>query len=280
MSDRRTATILGRLYSTADAGHHGLPAQMLEARSRLQALDAAVAELQPPLGERTALDAAIASAVLDPTVDVAGPVLDARRADETLHLRAAVLRGARDVAADGLEHTGLDLAELVVTDHLRPALAEVVSQVGGQVRVFSPFGIDADALLTAPAKARTAWQQFCAAADRYDALRLAHGAVLDLTGRSEHDDHAVFGSIRNAADVWPELRTSRQPVAHLVRPWPQQTRPFLLWCVENHAELWLPLADEQERAWLGCFGERVRERQQNARVLTQYRQLADDIVSA
>jgi hypothetical protein len=146
--------------------------------------------------------------------------------------------------------------------------------------VFSPHGIDADALLTAPTKARSAWQSFTLAADRYDALRLAHGAALDLTGRSEHDGHSVFGSIRNAADVWPELRTSRQPVAHLVRPRPQQTRAFLLWCVENHAELWLPLGSEQEQAWLGTFGERVREREQNARVLTQYRQLADDIVSA
>jgi len=279
MSDRRTATILGRLYSGADAGYYDLPSQMLAARSRLQALDAAVAELRPPAGERAALDAAIAAAVQDPTVDVAGAVLDARHADEALHLRAAVLRGARDAAADGLEHVGGDLAEVVVTDHLRPALVEVVGQVRSQVRVFSPYGIDADALFTAPAKARAAWQQFGAAAVRYEALRLAHGTVLDLSARSVHDDHAVFGSIRNAADVWPELRTSRQPVAHLVRPWPQQTRPFLLWCMENDAELWLPLADEQEQAWLACFGERVREREQNARVLTQYRQLADDIVS-
>lgn len=264
-----------RLFAGVDAERHTVPAELIDARARVTRMDSAVAALRPHVAEQAARAAALLAALDDPDADVTGPILAAQAADAASKIRAEILRTAQAAASDELTSTVHAYAETIFAEHLRPKLGEVVDQAKKAHAVYSPHGGDERRLFNAPPKVRAAFGDFAAAADAFEALCAARGALLDFVGRAVQDANGYFAQIRNVEEVWPELLSSKLPQSTLTRPWPTEgSRTFLAWAIEAGAELWLPTGPEQDQRWTEVFGERVKQHQRNNQALTQYRQLA------
>lgn len=278
MITRRLSRTVVTLFAGSDAGHYPLPAELLEARTKLDAVTAAVEALAPVNGEPAAKAAAVRAALADPgATNLAKGILAARQTDVAAREHAAVLHEAADHAAGAVE-AAADGEEIVV-ECLRPALDEVMGRVREQIRTFTPHGVSEAQLFAAPAKVRSAWLAFGESAQRYTAVSAARAALLDKIGRAPSDERGLFSLMRNTDDVWPECVATHRPLNQLVQPWDDDPtgRSFLLWAVQVGAAVWLPLPAEQEAQWQRVFGARVAEMTAARRGLGGYRELAFDV---
>lgn len=108
------------------------------------------------------------------------------------------------------------------------------------------------------------WRELAAARDRYLQLRTAQQRLMTASAAdtwrrartTTNDDGRVsYGHIRNLDEVFPEYSFRAST------PWPDDETEFLIWCVRNGAELWLPGAWE--------LSEHVTERKQYFYAQTQ-----------
>ena len=267
------------IFDAADAGHHDLPKPLYDARARLLAIaDHADGDL-PPAAETLATEQ-LARALADGTSTAdAAPVLALRSDHEAYAVRSTLYRRAAELAAGQLHQTAVDHCDIIIGDYLAPAVAETVAELGKLAPALAPLaGADPRTLITAGKPAAAAWlraEELCA---RYDAARSTRARILTLAGdQPEHDEYGIFAEIENTADVWPELLSSRLPVAQLRRlaPWPAETKERLLWLIQAGGKVWCPTREEQDQAWLNAFGERLAQAQTNQHNANAWRAFGD-----
>lgn len=254
------------VFAGYDAGHYRLPQELLAARAALLRINTAARADLPPASEAEAVEELARQLATADTETDAAPVLDLRRQQESYLLRCAIYTRASGLAAGQLNQTAADLADVVITEHLAPVVAEVFAQVTKHAHTLEALdGADERALISASKPVRDAWLAVDELASTYAAARACRAHVLRLAGDvPEHDEAGLFGEISNPVEVWPEMVTSKRPLGQLVPPWPtDSTRARLLWYAGNGARPWCPTRQQQEAAWLTTFGDRLRQARTN-----------------
>lgn len=258
MSDDRTAdNLLHILFAGAAGAAYTIPPELTAAARVLSVaidLRKAAMERRFAAGSDRSVDRA-ADAVLEALVaGSSAPDIDSalgRAADEE---RAADLAEAVAIEVESRAHnasTALvdDLAETILIDHLRPALAatlEAVAKLAPSLAGVDPD--DVEALLEAPKAVQDARRRLVTLADRRSAIYAAAARLRHWLGSPQHDDGA-FLFYRNAAALWGrQWPTRTQAQARGNYPWPAGPLANLVWAASPAAGSWLPLPAEQDEA--------------------------------
>lgn len=255
----KVAARLAPLFAGYDADAYTLPADLLAARGAVQRLQAAVtAEPPTPAAARDQLvhdmvDAARTDAPLPALTEYHQAT--ARHADWMT--RSLALQDAVGVAEGQLQ-----LTDEIITEHLRPALADVERDLARLASVL-PEGVT-DRFLSSPSatqKARQAWSDLEHVARRYEAIMRAHSMV---TGHAQHEDDGEWAWCENLVELWPLWR---QPAGftpgNKVAPWPTDPRERLLWLSHHGAQLVVLTRDERTERFQEKYGEAIARQRQH-----------------
>ncbi len=256
-----------RLFDGEAAGHYTLPTDLLDLKQAF----ARLAQAPPPVHvseveqtQRLVADT-LTAAKANEVLPGAEQVLAARRAAES----AGVLARARDVALERLagevSTTVFDLGDVLITEHLRPALHAVLHELRGTLELTEPYGDSAAAMLRAPDKVRKAWLGIDAHVTRYEIIRAGRDALAQVGYRPDHDNDNEFLRVRNLNDFWPRHKRYGM-AAGAGAPWPTQARQQVVWFIQHGAQLWLPTAAEQDERYNEVYAEGLArmERQRHA----------------
>ncbi len=208
------------------------------------------------------MQATVAAAAADRPFPTADAVLAERAAVEEAdarHLvRVAALERAEGLAADLIT----DLAETIIVDHLRPALAALVDQVRRHAAALPPTPTDA-AVLRADEKARKAWLAMDEVATRHGTIRGARGVLSRFGYTPQADTRGQWAEVRNWLELWGSeigdpANYGKTGMAHLPgQPTDGDPRARLVWLVRAGAELWLPTVAEQDAKHEETYGDRL-----------------------
>lgn len=241
---------LAPLWDGHAAACYSLPDVVLDQRQALDRLLGATVDQSDAVGVQAKLiadtESAAHSGAAWPSVDV---LLDAELDRQRATLQHRVLEAATEQVGTQLLSIIRRDAELIIADHLRPALNDLLS--GLKPHAAAVVGVDAESALRAGTKATKAWLSFDAGADTYRALRAGRDA-LALIGVAPSEDLAnMFGEVRNFDAVWPDHRggPGRKPVP----PWPSDPRGRLAWFLCHDADVWLPTPAEQDERFTDWF---------------------------
>lgn len=233
---------LGNVTSGALAGHYTLPTRVVDA---LAAVDRLLAEQ-----ERVAAQAhQNAPAVL------LAQVKDAARTGKKFPAADRVVvaeqeRQARELYRTALSHAVDDLenaaegaftgcADELITDHLRPALAEVMAEVADVAEKLRPYGLEHHRLLDAPDDARKARGRLDALTERYRAIRAAQSAIGSLLAPLTPEASRT-SEVRNVAELTAGYNPGKVP-------WPtEDLAAKLVWFVTNGADVWVATHAERD----------------------------------
>jgi len=211
------------LLALHDAGHFGMPADILAARATLEAMKAAEAET-----------GATWEAVRPGDVEQRLAELAARAARLAVELAELRFVSAVD------EHR-----DETIVDHLRPALRETLEEVRGLRELLEGSNLRDPLPLLGDAKRGSAYQALVAVSRRHSAVR-------------DGQRHCAGG---NLPDPW-ELAVFRGAPAVFARaglnwksrrqfgrvPWPEHPLDRLVWeATDPDAEPWIPLPAEFEQ---------------------------------
>jgi hypothetical protein len=267
MIDRTSATV-DIVLSGAQAGAYTVPDE-LTAAAKVRDL---AASLVRDAGERRMTVQAhevaerVSEAVLEalrataePPAEYEAKVLEAERAERAADLALLIANTAAEKAVSIAGHTLDDLAEPILLDHLRPALAETLAAVVKLAPALAGMDPDdAEAMLGASAKAQDARAHLVGLADRRAAIVRAADAIAQFLGVVKHDDDRVFARFRNAGDLWGQNWGARRNFeARGVFPWPTGRLKHVLWAATAEAGAWLPTPAEQDAA-LAAFLRKTR----------------------
>ena len=273
----RTNPLTSALLAGYAQGAFTLPPEMIEARDRLAAVQAAVLALRPPNGEVQARDEAVRALMADPTLDVGGAVHAGREVDAAHELRAGLLQEATEHAYDALDRIDPDE---VLTGHLQPAYAAVLDRLAAAYRGFSLVSTNPDDLWDAPTKVRNSWSEFRRAAGDHETLREAWRAVR-AGSPCQLDTEGLFDEIKNLDAVWAERTSGQRPISQMTPPWPprRDVIEYLLWTQRAGAVLHLPTSSEQDAAWSVAFGARAAAFAGGDQHVAQMRELGRDVMA-
>jgi len=248
---------LTALVESSEAAGYTLPPELLDAYRTYRRVREVKADIPAPLDVDT-VAARIVSAVAageDP-----GPLDAARNLDETTAARATaesaqrILGRATEQAAEAATNLAADLAERIITEHLRPAFEQVHDEAREVAAALDGYGLDAHTLIKAPAKARNAFLRLPELVNRKAAILDARKRVNAIGHRTpEHDAQGLFATFREPMRFFP---TWRHPARIPMLPFPEDATERLLWIVgpeAKAAEPWLPTVAEQDAAWLAQF---------------------------
>lgn len=137
--------------------------------------------------------------------------------------------------------------DVIVTEHLRPALLAAYDEARQLLRVHGPvLGEPADlAIVKTPAVA-AAWVEFGTLVTRTGALRKLHQMTTDPA--VSVDNVGAFATHTEAPT--DERLWGGQAVAlhNQWRPWPADPRAFLAWLLASGLTIWVPTAAERDAA--------------------------------
>jgi len=248
---------IAAVLAGSDAGHFTLPAVVVDARATLARLEAAV----PPVPSVTPGSAAraLTAALLDaagtpkPSWPTADAVVEERRVEEASAAWRAAHQQATEVAAGRVVAAVFDLADVVLTEHLRPALTEMLAEVGKHTATFAEVAsFDDGQLLHAEEKFRKAAMAIDREIQRHDAIRRAQGVLTG--GRCTQDVDGAFAELSNPLEVWGSRWGGRHQHAYV--PWPTGPRQRLAWLASSNAKPWVPTPQERDEAWAAAFPRR------------------------
>jgi hypothetical protein len=181
-------------------------------------------------------------------------VVQAELAQQAVDVRVGALDAALEVARDHFASTVQEMADVVVSDYLRPRFDKVLADTLPAATAVADFGGDLAAIIGAPKATRDAWLALDGLVRSYQTLRRARTTA--YAGRTPKlDVQGVFSEMRNLPDIWPSWRQQVDP------PGPTDPKARLCWLVTGPAEPWLPtLAQQDER-----YEERFATELENAR---------------
>jgi hypothetical protein len=248
------------VYDGAEAEAYTLPDEVWSARAAFLAVLEANrasrgtnADLDPRVLEDRAVEAIFAAADAgQPLFDPATPpawtadLLAARQDAERRQAEGRALAAATERAADRLTADADGWSDLVITDHLRPALLEVVKATAKIAPRAAHLPWDKPEMVIGMATApRNAWDEMTRISTRYRAIRKAQDTLWRVTENPEATLWRLI-EMRNLRDVWPAAGSWQEKVA----PWPKDSRARLLWLVERDAQagLWCPTPEEARSA--------------------------------
>lgn len=269
-------TALDRLVHGRDAGGYTLPADVIAAHDtyvRAAALTVPTAErLHHDTAARDLAEQYVTGPGTEPMLTAAQRVHDSAAAIQVAELAAVLHQQAVvKVAARAVDITA-EHGSALVTDCLRPAYTDLLEQGRKAAQHLDKIteGTDVHSLLVAPPKARAAYIDMKAHADRHDVLWDARACVLKITGeRSELDDHGVFLEVEDPISLQMALQPGWLPGRSALRrpetPKDPVARMVWLCTTATPGKPWMPTTAEMDAAWDRQFGDAVRARGQARR---------------
>lgn len=158
-----------------------------------------------------------------------------------------MIGGCLDLAAQRARTVLREQSTAIITEHLRPALAETWQAYKDAHRILAEYGqTEPRHLLSAPSKVRKASDTCDLMADRYNAIAGARSQLASALSITCPDDpRGKYTMLRNYHQLFPvRLATGRPPWSGL------STRHYLDWMAEHGGQLWLPTPAEQRDALL------------------------------
>lgn len=157
-------------------------------------------------------------------------------------------------AVDRLDSAIEASRSLIIAQHLRPALHDVLNQAGAAAEAAEGTG-ERESLLEGSAASLIAWQTLDRLAERYTRLRdaqarLTHG-LLEVDCVPE-----LFGEFRHGRrSVQPGFATNVEDPP----PWPASPAGRLRWIVLNFQThpVWMPTPAERDAAWRQTYSEQA-----------------------
>ena len=173
-------------------------------------------------------------------------------------------QAALDRAADSLHGITANLTETIITEHLRPAYADVLDQARKSAEVVRKHAaVSQRDLKLAESEAvrsvRSALRALEPLAERRSAIAQARVQANRLGGRQpEHDVNGMFAELKTPQDLvtgWSPMTTAQFPYPNV----PTDLIERLTWLVTDGAagQPWCPSVAEQDRCWLDLFGEKM-----------------------
>jgi hypothetical protein len=262
-------TTLGRiialkiLVDQQEAGGYTLPRPLLDAYQRSIAAAAILAPPSQAFAPQDAADQIVRCLTdgADPDLaDLAQRVRHATEAGNDRELAHRILAVAAEMTQNTAVNIAADLADVVITDHLRPVFAANLERVAGHGTILGGYPLDTRALISAPAKVRSAWTAVKACADRHRLLIEARSRVNTAGLRQpQRDTTGMYAAFELPRALFPGLSDqARMPQL----PFPADPVDMMLWLVGDaaRAKPWLPTVDEQDAAWWAQHGEGVEKR--------------------
>jgi len=243
------------LLALHDAGHFGMPADILAARATLEAMKAAEAEtgatweaVRPGDVEQRLAEEMVAAGA-SPKAGALEAVIkqidEAEHKQRTAELAARAARLAVELAELRFVSAVDEHRDETIVDHLRPALRETLEEVRGLRELLEGSNLRDPLPLLGDAKRGSAYQALVAVSRRHSAVR-------------DGQRHCAGG---NLPDPW-ELAVFRGAPAVFARaglnwksrrqfgrvPWPEHPLDRLVWeATDPDAEPWIPLPAEFEQ---------------------------------
>ncbi len=244
------------IFAGYDAGHYTLPAGLLAHRDGIARIKAAHA-----LANKEAFAAdpgAVRSRLARMIPDAArkgdlpkGWVADLRAAQDTqvrAGTEAAVLDEALGLAENQLVRAVDDLADEVITGHLRPVLADILAKIRKATQSAGDVPWEMPRLLArAPKNVRDAFASVEEEAERYSVIRRAQFTCHLVTAAVEEDAWFLMSEIRNLPLLWPQY-ASRVPA--IAPPWPKDGNARMVWLTRPEVEVWMPTTVDLNDAYM------------------------------
>ena len=241
---------LHRLLVRVDDGTVTLPPAIAELRT---ARDRLVAATWPPPVTNDPVQRMTVRLIDESLV---GPVtidLAATAADLNTAAAATAARYAHERAVEVIERRIVkairENVDAIITEHFAPLVAEIVDQAQRHIATLGDYGVDAEALLSAPTKVRAARKDLSEIAESYAAIRSAFN-VLPVEDDIKLDHSGEFAEASNMPAVWTP---SAQFGANPEPPWPADALGRLHWLLTHGAQLWCPTAAERDAAFAGVY---------------------------
>ncbi len=269
LNDNRVRTQhLDKLVAGRELGGYTLPSHVIAAHDSYLKAAAVTLPTSEPLHPNDAAvalaDAYAAGDQLDALkvarrVADAAATADAAAMARTVHQQALLILSARAVTI------AQDAAETIITEHLRPAYSRLLEQGRQAAAVLDGYSRSTTALMSAPAKVRTAYLSITELVSRHDALWQSRYEVVKLAALTPQlDDHGWFLEFANPLALRPGWRVGSQ-VRALETPKDPVERMLWLCGPATVGEPWMPTPAEMDAAWDKQFGDAMRARAQGRR---------------
>ena len=262
--DRRRATSVQSLLEGADRGDFEIPTSLQEARATDALTSRALAEAHDDLAKLgTMADAVtpLAKEVLEavragkPLPDRSDRLLKLEQATEQARYRVDVLKHAQEMAAKDLLFG--TWPESIITEHLRPALAQVMEEVRDLEPKLEGRSVEGPQnFLRASAAVREAFNKLNDVAYRYDGIRAAQQAAGRLLDGPQVDTGLKFREFRDPTALGITIGGD----ARRFQPVPEHRLTRLVWTATvGKDEVWMPTPAEQDEQAAAYF-ERAEKR--------------------
>ncbi|MGW0169195.1 hypothetical protein ACWDWT_29080 [Streptomyces sp. NPDC003343] len=145
-------------------------------------------------------------------------------------------------------------AEEILTEHLQPALDELIDQVRADRKTVGRYANEAApsiAMLEESDKVREALVRLHSLVPTYGALRTSWEICRKRSFREASDPLGLRSPLTEVANM-PELFADWEPATHGRTPWPWSANALhikLGWILDNGGRIWLPTADQQTDAY-------------------------------
>lgn len=249
------------VFEGVDAGHFTMPERLVSARNGLEALRRQLRELSGPISTTTNLRESHAAELVSIASGEAG-ALDGS-ALRTAVKSAQTLKEDRQLVTRAIGKIDISdviigVADELVTDHLRPALAETLADVAPLLPALEGRALDTTGMAAAPKATREAYLAVLPLLSRHQAVRRAQKALragyYRVASRREGHRHGPEDVYDYFLDTraWPALRTPGVYIvspAGTIDPGPMDPLARLLWLAKPESLAWLPTPAEQDGAW-------------------------------
>jgi len=246
MTDRAIQKRFGDLLGGEEAGAYTLPGEIAESLGAVARMSAGLQEAahrlnsleaNPHLAEAALTDGAMAAAVSGGPMPSADGVLAALRAQEGAGAQVRAFVDADRRCRDRVGVLIRDLAPQILTEHLCPALTEVIQTARKLVKPLAGVASAEDAVAAGP-KAASLWMEAVGLAGRYLLIRRGYGSIRQALGFG--DASGYFDELKDIDSAWPDFRQGL-----VAAPWPEDATARFLWICAN-ATPWLPTAADVE----------------------------------
>jgi hypothetical protein len=243
------------VFQGHDDGHYRLPADLLAYRDAVTRLRAALAKAHEeqmaadPGGVRTrlGLDLPVLARAGDLPAGWVDALAKAQAEQTRASTEAAVIDEAIGRAESMLTRVTEEYADTILTESLRPVLADIVAKVRkATTGVVVPWD-QPSKLARATAAVRTAWATVEEANVAYEAIRKTQRQLQLLTEDAEPDAYGRFHEVRNLPALWPNMAWQ---VAGNTPPWPSNPLARLVWVCTPPVEVWMPTGTEVMGEWI------------------------------
>jgi hypothetical protein len=247
VQQRGRLAVIQKIIEGSEAGFYDLPDEVRQAATwfptftdRVRETRQKMEDIDPGKRQAAYIDATVTALKSGRPIPDAAAMTKARDAWGDLDYQVRVLRDTEESVANAAISTVAQHAETIVVDYLRPAFEKVLSEAKDCTGLLHGMTTAQEVMSSQNIETIRAWMGLQRLAVSRAAIRGAYDSLKRLWGYTTEDINGVFMSYRNGDALRPG---PGKPI-----PTFEDGAERLAWEVVNEAEVWLPLAHEQDDA--------------------------------